>query len=450
MIGRFSKLIGYWIFAIVFACPLYAWGASTWYVCGSASSCNANGGSGWSTGSNSNSGNSKSLPFLTISQGVTSMKSGDTLIIGNGTYTGGNNAISYWQGGQPPAGTSSAWTTIKADVDGYVLIKTGSTSNHCVSLYGKDTNDTDITAGKPNSSPENYITIEGLVCGESVSGRAPFDFSMVDHIKLINCGSFDRYDQTSGVVWAMNSTYLLYQGCYAWGSGRYKFILWHCAYSILRNCVGRQDRVAMTSANIDPEGTYQMYSCSAIEVQNSIAIDGNQPAFWLGVDYFSGAFNNASTTPIDNNYGPVNWTNCIDLNNDDVFGISTAYSYLTTVSYNNCIGWNSQTQSDPYPNGSPSLGSSGDSYLGGYGISVYGQCTFGNVSSTKKLSSNPSAAYIATSNADTSSASTTFNNNIVYNFNSTYGGVFSSFQSWSPSNNDISGCGTLDVANTTP
>ena len=57
--------------------------AANYYVCGNGSAC----GAGWSTGSDGNAGISRSAPCQTITAGLGRMSSGDTLIVGNGTYT---------------------------------------------------------------------------------------------------------------------------------------------------------------------------------------------------------------------------------------------------------------------------------------------------------------------------------------------------------------------------
>ena len=61
---------------------------NTYYVCDNAADCNAGGGSGWSTGDDTNNCSSKATPCKTIKGGIEKLSSGDTLIIGDGVYTG--------------------------------------------------------------------------------------------------------------------------------------------------------------------------------------------------------------------------------------------------------------------------------------------------------------------------------------------------------------------------
>jgi hypothetical protein len=81
MMKRIISVISIWLLACQ---PLYA---ATRYVCGNATNCNAGDGSGWSTGSNSGSGTSKGSPWKDIEYAATNASTGDTIIVGDGTYT---------------------------------------------------------------------------------------------------------------------------------------------------------------------------------------------------------------------------------------------------------------------------------------------------------------------------------------------------------------------------
>lgn len=63
------------ILVILFSINSYA---ATLYMCGTGATC----GDGWSNGSDSNDGSSKSTPKLTLVGSFAAMSGGDTLIVG--------------------------------------------------------------------------------------------------------------------------------------------------------------------------------------------------------------------------------------------------------------------------------------------------------------------------------------------------------------------------------
>ena len=77
------KKIFYVLLFLSIAYPLWA---TTYYVCDDATDCNAGDGSGWSTGNNGNNGTAKSTPWLTLDYAEDTISSGDTVIVGDGTY----------------------------------------------------------------------------------------------------------------------------------------------------------------------------------------------------------------------------------------------------------------------------------------------------------------------------------------------------------------------------
>src|SRR3972149_5224332 len=72
--------------------------AKTYYVCNSATTCNA-GSSGWSTGTDSNTGLSRSQAFKTPQKCADTVTAGDICVIGDGTYTGSYSAITIKRSG---------------------------------------------------------------------------------------------------------------------------------------------------------------------------------------------------------------------------------------------------------------------------------------------------------------------------------------------------------------
>jgi hypothetical protein len=312
------------IFLAAFPCYIKA---TTYYVCDTGATC----GTGWSTGNDSNAATSKSSPAKTISGGISKMLGGDTLIIGSGTYSGNNNFINYYLNNKSiPSGTSGAWTTVRAEVDGEVTINGGSNQNYTtVLIMGNQPVDGTAFSPDVSNTRQNYIQLRGV---NVTTGSLTVTSSK--YIKIINCGVVDGPDGNNVNMGVSFSEYVLFEGCYAWGGGRYKFLSFHSHYGIFRNCVGRLD---YASTQNDPIATFSMYSSTNIEVQNAIDVDSDTGS-WTGIERPYGAFFNPSTSATTYQ-GPIIWTNCIALNNKLGFGASDYNSYPVDAKWRNSIGW---------------------------------------------------------------------------------------------------------------
>jgi hypothetical protein len=233
---------------------------NTYYVCDTVSACNANGGSGWSgTPSDSNNGTSKSTAAKTIKGGIGKMVGGDTLIIGNGTYSGLNNNLCGSSGYEynVPSGSTGAYTTIKAENDFGVTIDGG---GQYTQFYQNGT---------------SYIIFQGFILAH---GGSNVYLSNCNHIKILKCIA---YDTSSGNVCNFNSangSYILFEDCAAFGTGRYKFLIGGSTpgstYTILRRCIGRYD---FHDINVptDPHAVFSFYGNYSSNgfCQNCMAID---------------------------------------------------------------------------------------------------------------------------------------------------------------------------------
>ena len=104
--------------------------------------------------------------YRNLSDAVSAMSAGDTLIIRDGTYTGTSNVFSDVI--FPPVGSEENWTTIKAEHDGGVVFDGGSTN----------------TVFNIQSDGNKYWQFEGLVFlnGEQLVLRYS------DYVKFIDCG----------------------------------------------------------------------------------------------------------------------------------------------------------------------------------------------------------------------------------------------------------------------
>ena len=408
-------------FSLAFAVDTYA---ATYYVCGNITSCNTDG-SGWSgSPSDNNSGVSKSSPLLTIRAGIGKLVSGDTLVIGNGTYTGSGNYIDDLSSPHIPSGTAGSYTTVRADVDGGVTIdgstyaKTINQWRGAITLSGN--NAIDSSGFNPITSvyPEQYIALRGIVLSGSY-----LLITSGDHIKVINCGVVDAPDGNYANMVSEFNTYTLFEGCYAWGGGRYKFLFFHSHNGILRNCVGRNDYVH--TPEVDPTATFSIYSSTNVEVQNSIDIDSDTRT-WINVSQLMGSFI-VPTTSATTYSGSVNFTNCMAVNSKQLFASSDKNAYSANANYTNCLGWHIRPTS---PDGTAVTNGSGGVVNHGELFHNHGdihaqQCTFGDVAEDDGIT--PPALGSTSSgwwNGWPGTNASVSQNNIYYNFSNSGNSMF--------------------------
>ena len=190
----------------------------------------------------------------TLSQALAAMKGGDTLIIRDGTYAG--------QLVNPPSGSAGNYTTVKAEHTGGVLI---------------DGSQLGAWAGTLRLSGVGYIQVEGIKFRSNPSGQ-DYDVSRIDdgahHIKILRCAFYDTpsFGNTAGVGIGPNASDILVEETWAWGYGRYKFLIYQSQRVIIRRCVSRHDYH-------DPAGwgrqsaTYTMYDSTDVLFENNISID---------------------------------------------------------------------------------------------------------------------------------------------------------------------------------
>ena len=314
----------YLVFLFIVFCASPSW-ASTYYTCNSASTC----GSGWATGSDSNAGTSMSAPLASLAGAFKKMSGGDQLIIGNGTYTGSSNYITN-QGSTnvPPAGTSGAYTDIKAQNDGGVLFD----GQNSADIFDYESQGTSV-----------YWQFEGINWGRSTSSTVTI---CAEYFKFLRCGAYDTGAGNTDNFFLGHCSYGLCENCYAWGSGRYKFCAWQSDHMIFRSCVARTDIVNTTengNANQEPMSVFTMYSVTNGLVQNCIAIDTDQTA-----NYGAEEYHGMTVPSTDADANTVTWENSILLN-VKTGGIETASNSFAarSVTFKNCVLWNVYDALDP-------------------------------------------------------------------------------------------------------
>ena len=220
----------------------------------------------------------------TLTQAFSAMKSGDTLIIRDGTYRGTDNVIlSTWGGGGPhvpPSGSPQAYTIIRAEHEGQVTFD------------GEETRTIfDISHGD-----FQYIEFYGLKWVDSVATAVTFNGGTISHIKFFRCGAkiHDPTDNTS--TWSISAgSYILLEECYAWGAGRYGFkvqnlVAGGASKVVVRRCVVRLDDANATSSEGSlPIGGFISYDAPEVEFQNCIVIDSDS-SYWKNFSYAQGLF----------------------------------------------------------------------------------------------------------------------------------------------------------------
>lgn len=264
--------------------------ADTHYVCNSIATCNTNGGSGWSgTPSDSGTCGSKTNPCLTIKYGLTQFASGDTLLIGNGTYTGTSNMISDGFASYSLTaknGSAGAYTTIKAETDWGVVID------------GQGTNNTGWTTWA-----------YGIVRGIHFKNSAGYGLrcAACNHVKVIRCAFEEQSDY--GLYFnsdssTVGSTNCLAEQNFAFGQGSYFFDDGSSQTTGLKNDrniyrmnVVRRD-FYHSPGNSNHYAAFASYygALNAVYYQNNIAVDSvTGPT--------SGWYSNASLYPANGGNG---------------------------------------------------------------------------------------------------------------------------------------------------
>lgn len=269
------------------------------------------------TGNDTTGDGTTGTPWLTLNKAFSQMSGGDTLIIKDGTYTGTNNQIITTQ--YPPYGSAGNYTIIKAENDGGVLFD-GENVRPMLNY--------ELASGTTNV----YWQFEGIIYGRSNWNAAGAYHS--GYITMLRCGAYDAANGNAvNFGFGTGCDYILLEGCYAWGGGRYKFLFGTATNSIMRNCVGRLDRV---TAN-DPTSVFTVYSSSDVEVQNCIAIDSDQTAYY-NADSLDGCFQTPSTS---GNADSITFRQCIGLNST-IGAMSTSgneYNRAADVTFQDCVFW---------------------------------------------------------------------------------------------------------------
>ena len=247
-------------------------------------------------GSDGGSGSTGS-PWATFDKAMTVLRSGDTLLLKDGTY--------YQPMDVTVSGTAGKPITIKAAGDGKVTID-GQSGMTPLTIHGSST------------SHIHNVTIEGLVLRNS-SGHV-VDIAYTDYITLRRVSAYGAdYNSNSHVFSLVWSTHSLLEDCAASGYGRAMYDIYESDYTTLRRCWGRWTGHSYTGG--DTGGLVQIYGTSNSIVENFI---GTKLASWAGPVDGIGPWANYYNSGANYNsfYGNV------------IIGINTVAFYDSSSKYN--------------------------------------------------------------------------------------------------------------------
>lgn len=197
----------------------------------------------------------QSTPCATIAYGVSQMAGGDTLIVGDGTYTGTSNIIL-----DPPSGTAGAYTTIRAETDFGVLLDGSSwgTNNW---VYGI------------RIENRSYVTVQGfrINAAQNATGGPIYMGNGANHIKIIRNGFFGGVVTDNGETAGTgpDTSYILFEENYSFGGGRAGFTAYWSDHVVFRRNVVRIDYYRF---DLQSSG-FCNYDSSNTVFQNNIVVD---------------------------------------------------------------------------------------------------------------------------------------------------------------------------------
>jgi hypothetical protein len=217
--------------------------------------------------------------LTTIKQGMEAMSSGDTLVMRNGEWdhSSQDNTIpgNEKKGQALPSGSAAGFTTLMAE-DPSKVIMDANNEETLISLWGATKHPDFELDNNGWSTDTNYIAIKGLVLLNSRTEAIRINYSK--YIKLINLGIGPSANGTGSLanVYVYRSQYVLIEGMYVWGHGRYKIQFKNSSESIVRRSVARIDNYN----GGEPIGGYISYCSKNILFQNNILVDSDHSEYW--------------------------------------------------------------------------------------------------------------------------------------------------------------------------
>lgn len=204
-------------------------------------------------GSDGNTCLDANAPCLTIARGIAVMASGDTLIVGDGTYAE--------QIAGMPSGTAGSYTTVRAKNDWSVLIDgSGFVNNYNDGI---------------RISSKSYVAVRGfkVKMAQANDTNVAVSVPYSDHIKVQRVSA--SYGGTQGNVANISvgpaSSYVLIEEAFSYGGGRYQFLVFQSDHVIVRRSVARND---YWNGSLQCAG-FTNYNSDHTIWENNIAIDSD-------------------------------------------------------------------------------------------------------------------------------------------------------------------------------
>lgn len=236
------------------------------------------------TGVDTGTCRSSAAPCRTIGYGVSRMSAGDTLIVGNGTYTEQNPIRHVPSGNAGPdriAGTADdVYTKVRAQTDFGVLIDGSAWPNTWV--YGI------------RFDGLSFIEVRGFrVHANSRNNTGGPATADGDHIKFIRCGFAYAGVMENTANLALGGDHMLVEECYAFGGGRYQFLNYWGTNNVFRRNVARNDYWSSSLQS----AAFTNYDSVGTVWQNNIAIDSDESC--CAGHLYAGFFNENKTDHAD-------------------------------------------------------------------------------------------------------------------------------------------------------
>ena len=230
------------------------------------------------TGTDAGNCTIQASPCRTITYGISQMAGGDTLIVGNGTYTSTTNvnAIKYVPSGNAgsdgtPGTADDVYTTVMAETDFGVLIDGRQWS-------------VPYTVGIDVWS-SSYIKVRGF----RIFSRIPALINSSHHVKIIRnaFGYANTTGNEASVGVGPRSDYVLLEENYAFGGARYQFLVYQSDHTVVRRNVARNDYwgdVALSAAFANYDSVHTVW-------ENNIAVDSDTSCCPVHAGLFAGFYN---------------------------------------------------------------------------------------------------------------------------------------------------------------
>jgi MYXO-CTERM domain-containing protein len=165
----------------------------------------------------------EATPCASIAHGIAAMAGGDTLVIGDGTYTEPITDM--------PSGSEEAYTTIRAANDWGVLVD------------GSGWQD-DYQPGIEVSA-RHHVIVRGIRVrmNQEKTTNVPVQVPYSHHVKIQRCAGSHGPTTDNAATFDVGptSSYVLLEECYAFGGARYQFLVYQSDHVVVRRSVARHD-----------------------------------------------------------------------------------------------------------------------------------------------------------------------------------------------------------------